>query len=239
MDNPTPTRELLHQITQMERALPDAVNSILDLHAIPINSGGGGHGGGNDGTPDPVGSIVHQAIQTRGILTPLDDLAVEWAVTRGEKPKGPASVYLASRLDWAEKQWPGYDVAEQTIRDVHARLAKITGWSAEVGDRHCPYCNRALTRQPDDDGLPDVWTCTRCDRAWLITAEHDGLLDTQRAMLAEQDAWVSKTEAAQILDITPHRIAVWVNRGKIKVKQGKINLKECSVILRKDTPAAA
>ena len=217
MENPTPpTRELLHQITQMERALPDAVTSILDLHAIPINSGGG-HGGGNDGTPDPVGSIVHQAIQTRGILTPLDELAVEWAVTKGEKPKGPASVYLASRLDWAEKQWPGYDVAE----------------------RHCPYCNRALTRQPDDDGLPDVWTCTRCDRAWLITAEHDGLLDTQRAMLAEQDAWVSKTEAAQILDITPHRIAVWANRGKIKVRGGKINLKECSALLRKDTPAAA
>lgn len=239
MENPTPDiRELLHQITQMERALPDAVASILDLHSVPIDGAAHG-GGGSDGTPDPVGSIVHQAIQTRGILTPLDDLAIEWAVTKGEKPKGSSSVYLASRIDWAKKQWPGYDVAEQTIRDVHARLAKITGWSAEVGDRHCPYCNRALTRQPDDDGLPDVWTCTRCDRAWLITTEHDGLLDTQRAMLAEQDTWVSKTEAAQILNITPHRIAVWVNRGKIKVKQGKINLKECSALLRKDTPAAA
>jgi hypothetical protein len=238
MENPTPDiRELLHQITQMERALPHAVASILDLHSVPIDGAAHG-GGGSDGTPDPVGSIVHQAIQTRGILTPLDDLAIEWAVTKGEKPKGSSSVYLASRIDWAKKQWPGYDVAEQTIRDVHARLAKITGWSAD-GDRHCPYCNRALTRQPDDDGLPDVWTCTSCDRAWLITTEHDGLLDTQRAMLAEQDTWVSKTQAAQILDITPHRIAVWVNRGKIDVRGGKINLKECSALLRKDTPAAA
>ncbi|MDO4888146.1 MAG: helix-turn-helix domain-containing protein [Actinomycetaceae bacterium] len=217
MNTPAQTRQKLHEIHHMTRHLPDAIATILGIHANPTTTT-------SHIQPDPIGTILTQAHTTTATLDPLDQLATEWATTKSEQICEPVALYLAARTDWAATHWPGWDTAQHTINTVHRRLAHITGYAPERSNRHCPYCHEPLTRTPDTHGLPDIWSCATCDRAWHITDTHDTLADTQRALLAQTNVHVSRDQAATILGINRSTLRTWIRRGHLTETSDGISL---------------
>ena len=81
-----------------------------------------------------------------------------------------------------------------------------------------------IQRWPTDHGNPDLWTCPTCHHAWIITDTHDGLADSERALLAEQHVLMRPSQAARLLGIDRRRIHDWTTRGRLTVEDGMVYL---------------
>ena len=189
------------------------------------------------------------------MTAPLVELCFEWARVRGHKltPADLASParWLHGQTGWASTTYAGWRDAQQTISEVHGKLGNVCGWGPDRSDRMCPHCmidqqlkklganHVHIQRWPSDDGNPDLWTCPNCARAWIITPEHDGLADSERALLAEQHVLMRQSEAARILGVDRRLIHKWIERGHLEVEGGKIYLDHAHHLTMRAQPIAA
>ena len=246
------TRLQLENILKMQACVPDVLASIMGISGIsydPVS------GSGTLAMEEPGIRAVSRSEGVEGITAPLVDICFEWARVRGHKLTdqdlaSPAR-WLYGQLGWASANFAGFKDGQQVISEVHGKLGNITGWGPDRSDRMCPHCmlDKALkklganhvriVRWPSDDGNPDLWTCPNCSRAWIITPEHDGLADSERALLAEQHVLMRQSEAARILGVDRRRIHKWIERGHLEVEGGKIYLDHAHHLTMRAQPIAA
>lgn len=231
------TRTLLENIAHQTQHLPDLTATIWGLSAIRYTPTTGS--GNTEASPTASAHQRVHGIET--LLDPLRELVYEWAGIRGELEPDPTrpgtmrprdtriaeqhpAIWLYTRLTWAENNHPGYAYSQQIISEVAARIANLTGYGPDKSRRHCPHCDTAIQRHPTDTGLPDLWTCPQCQRAWIITPTHDGLADTQREILSQQHILVTQAQAAHITGTTRQRIHNWIARGHLATHHGHVYL---------------
>ena len=70
-----------------------------------------------------------------------------------------------------------------------------------------------------------------------MTEHHDGLADSERALLAEQHVLMRPSQAARILGIDRRRIHDWTTRGRLTMNGGKVYIDETHT-LATQLPAA-
>ena len=251
MDTAT-TQLQLENILKMQACVPDVLASIMGISGMsydPVKAGG------SLAMDEPGIKAVSRTEGIEAITTPLTELCHEWARVRGHKLTSqdlasPAR-WLHGQLGWASINYPGWQNAQQLISEIHNRLGNICGWGPDRSDRQCPHCltNKQLKqldanhiriqRWPTDHGNPDLWTCPQCHRAWIITSDHDGLTDTERALLADQHILMRQSEAARILGIDRRLIHKWITRGHLTTKNSMVWLDQTHHLTRHAQPAAA
>ena len=251
MDTAT-TRLQLENILKMQACVPDVLASIMGISGMsydPVS------GSGTLAMEEPGIRAVSRSEEVEGITAPLVDICFEWARVRGHKLTdqdlaSPAR-WLYGQLGWASANFAGFKDGQRVISEVHGKLGNITGWGPDRSDRMCPHCMLDKTlkklganhvhiqRWPSDDGNPDLWSCPQCSRAWIITPEHDGLADSERALLAEQHVLVKQSEAARILNIDRRLIHKWIERGHLEAEYGKVWLDETHHLTMRAQPIAA
>ncbi len=231
------TTQQLAEIATRACLIPDVLSSIMGISGITYGPVSTSATLSLDG---PSERALSRAQGVQSILDPLVDLVHEWAGVRGEtvtRPMtGQPATWLHGQCAWAEKYYPGWRDAQQTISEVHGKLGNICGWGPDRSDRQCPHCltNKQLKqlganhvriqRWPTDHGNPDLWTCPTCHHAWIITDTHDGLADSERALLAEQHVLMRPSQAARLLGIDRRRIHDWTTRGRLTVEDGMVYL---------------
>lgn len=236
MDTAT-TQLQLENILKMQKCVPDVLASIMGISGMsyaPVS------GSGTLTMEEPGIRAVSRTQGVESMTAPLVELCFEWARVRGHKLTtqdlaSPAR-WLYGQLGWASANFAGFKDGQQVISEVHGKLGNITGWGPDRSDRMCPHCmldktlkklganHVRIVRWPSDDGNPDLWSCPQCARAWIITPEHDGLADSERALLAEQHVLMRQSEAARILGVDRRRIHDWTTRGRLDVHDGKVYL---------------
>lgn len=251
MDTAT-TRLQLENILKMQACVPDVLASIMGISGMsydPVSSSS------SPAMDEPGIKAVSRTDGIKSIIAPLTELCHEWARVRGHKltPADLASParWLHGQTGWASTTYAGWRDAQQTISEVHGKLGNIAGWGPDRSDRMCPHClidkqlkklganHVRIQRWPTDDGNPDLWTCPNCSRAWIITPGHDGLADSERALLAEQHVLVKQSEAARILNIDRRLIHKWIERGHLEAEHGKVWLDETYHLTMRAQPVAA
>ena len=239
------TTQQLAEIATRARLIPDVLSSIMGISGItyaPVSTSA------TLSLDGPSERALSRAQGVQSILDPLVDLVHEWAGVRGEtvtRPMtGQPATWLRGRAAWAEKHYPGWRDAQQTISEVHGKLGNICGWGPDRSDRQCPHCltNKQLKqlganhvriqRWPTDHGNPDLWTCPTCHHAWIITDTHDGLADSEREVLSTQHILVTQSTAARILGINRKTIHSWIRRGHLTTHNNKVYLDEASTLAR-------
>ena len=251
MDTAT-TQLQLENILKMQTCVPDVLASIMGISGMsydPVS------GSGTLAMEEPGIRAVSRTEGVESMTAPLVDLCHEWARVRGHKLTdqdlaSPAR-WLHGQLGWAAANYAGFKDGQQVISEVHGKLGNVTGWGPDRSDRMCPHCmidqqlkkiganHVRIQRWPSDDGNPDLWTCPNCSRAWIITPDHDGLADSERALLAEQHVLMRQSEAARILGIDRRRIHKWIERGHLEVEGGKIYLDHAHHLTMRAQPIAA
>ena len=251
MDTAT-TKLQLENILKMQACVPDVLASIMGISGIsydPVS------GSGTLAMEEPGIRAVSRSEGVEGITAPLVELCFEWARVRGHKLTtqdlaSPAR-WLYGQLGWASANFAGFKDGQQVISEVHGKLGNVCGWGPDRSDRMCPHCmldkelkklganHVHIQRWPSDDGNPDLWTCPNCSRAWIITPEHDGLADSERALLAEQHVLMRQSEAARILGVDRRRIHKWIERGHLEAEYGKVWLGETYHLTMRAQPVAA
>ena len=246
------TRLQLENILKMQACIPDVLASIMGISGMsydPVS------GSGTLAMEEPGIRAVSRTQGVESMTAPLVELCFEWARVRGHKLTAqdlasPAR-WLYGQLGWASANFAGFKDGQQVISEVHGKLGNITGWGPDRSDRMCPHCmldktlkklganHVRIVRWPSDDGNPDLWTCPQCHRAWIITPEHDGLADSERALLAEQHVLMRQSEAARILGVDRRRIHKWIERGHLEVEGGKIYLDHAHHLTMRAQPIAA
>lgn len=252
MDTAT-TQLQLENILKMQACVPDVLASIMGINGMaydPVS------GSGSLAMDDPGLRAVSRTHGINNITAPLTELMAEWARVRGHRltPADLASParWLYGQTGWASANYSGWRDAQQVISEVHNKLGNVTGWGPDRSDRMCPHCmlNDALrklganhvriVRWPTDAGNPDLWTCPQCSRAWIITADHDGLADSERALLAEQHILVPPSTAARILNIDRRRIHDWTHRDhRLATENGMVYLDDTRTLAARTQPCAA
>lgn len=215
-------REYLYNIHKMTVNLPDTVATILGLHAAPIRSRK------TKGMQDTMADILSQADAASRILDPLDDLAAQWQPFTHEPRIDNPTLFLARHATWAQNNWPAWDDAYNIIKQTFDKLAHLTGYGKETSEHQCPTCRTYLTRTPSNEGYPDAWTCDQCSKAWIVTDGYNMLALSQQNLLIEQDAHVTRSQAATILNINQSTIRSWIKRGKLTETNGKISLNQAN-----------
>ena len=251
MDTAT-TQLQLENILKMQACIPDVLASIMGISGMsydPVS------GSGTLAMEEPGIRAVSRIEGVESMIVPLVDVCFEWARVRGHKLTAqdiasPAR-WIHGQLGWASANYAGFRDGQQAISEVHGKLGNITGWGPDRSDRMCPHCmldpqlkqlganHVHIQRWPSDDGNPDLWTCPNCARAWIITPEHDGLADSERALLAEQHVLMRQSEAARILGIDRRLIHKWIERGHLEVEGGKIYLDHAHHLTMRAQPIAA
>ena len=251
MDTAT-TRLQLENILKMQACVPDVLASIMGISGMsydPVS------GSGTLAMEEPGIRAVSRSEGVEGITAPLVDICFEWARVRGHKLTdqdlaSPAR-WLHGQLGWAAANYAGFKDGQQAISEVHGKLGNITGWGPDRSDRMCPHCmldpqlkklganHVHIQRWPSDDGNPDLWTCPNCSRAWIITENHDGLADSERALLAEQHVLMRQSEAARIIGVTRACVHNWIDRGYLTAKDGMIWLDEAHHLTMRASARAA
>ena len=251
MDTAT-TRLQLENILKMQACVPDVLASIMGISGMsydPVS------GSGSLAMEEPGIRAVSRTQGVESMTAPLVELCFEWARVRGHKLTtqdlaSPAR-WLYGQLGWASANYAGFRDGQQVISEVHNKLGNITGWGPDRSDRMCPHCmldkelkklganHVHIQRWPSDDGNPDLWTCPNCSRAWIITEHHDGLADSERALLAEQHVLMRQSEAARILGVDRRLIHKWIERGHLEVEGGKIYLDHAHHLTMRAQPIAA
>ena len=246
------TRLQLENILKMQACVPDVLASIMGISGMsydPVS------GSGTLAMEEPGIRAVSRTQGVESMTAPLVELCFEWARVRGHKLTtqdlaSPAR-WLYGQLGWASANFAGFKDGQRVISEVHGKLGNITGWGPDRSDRMCPHCmldktlkklganHVRIVRWPSDDGNPDLWTCPNCSRAWIITEHHDGLADSERALLAEQHVLMRQSEAARILGIDRRRIHKWIERGHLEVEGGKIYLDHAHHLTMRAQPIAA
>ena len=251
MDTAT-TQLQLENILKMQACVPDVLASIMGISGMsydPVS------GSGTLAMEEPGIRAVSRSEGLNNMAEPLLELMSEWAGVQGYEPtkqdKDNPARWLYGQLGWASANFAGFKDGQQVISEVHGKLGNITGWGPDRSDRMCPHCmlDKALkklganhvriVRWPSDDGNPDLWTCPNCSRAWIITPEHDGLADSERALLAEQHVLMRQSEAARILGVDRRLIHKWIERGHLEVEGGKIYLDHAHHLTMRAQPIAA
>ncbi|MFT0849049.1 hypothetical protein VR010_15030 [Actinomycetaceae bacterium L2_0104] len=219
------TSQQLAEITERARLIPDVLSTIMGISGITYDPVSASASLSLDG---PSERAVTRAEGVNGVLEPLVDLVHEWAGVRGEtvtrSMTGQPATWLRGRAAWAEKNYPGWRDAQQIISTVHHKIACMTGYGPDRSDRKCPHCNTHIERHPTNSGLPDLWTCPTCHRAWIITPTHDGLADTQREILSQQHILVTQAQAAHITGCSRQAIHNWITRGHLTTHNGHVYL---------------
>ncbi len=246
------TRLQLENILKMQACVPDVLASIMGISGMsydPVS------GSGTLAMEEPGIRAVSRSEGVEAMTAPLVELCHEWARVRGHKLtaqdlSSPAR-WLYGQLGWAAANYAGFKDGQQVISEVHGKLGNVTGWGPDRSDRMCPHCmidpqlkklganHVRIVRWPTDQGNPDLWTCPNCSRAWIITENHDGLADSERALLAEQHVLVKQSEAARILGVDRRRIHKWIERGHLEVEGGKIYLDHAHHLTMRAQPIAA
>ena len=246
------TRLQLENILKMQACVPDVLASIMGISGMsydPVS------GSGTLAMEEPGIRAVSRTQGVESMTAPLVELCFEWARVRGHKLTtqdlaSPAR-WLYGQLGWASANYAGFRDGQQVISEVHNKLGNITGWGPDRSDRMCPHCmldkelkklganHVHIQRWPSDDGNPDLWTCPNCSRAWIITEHHDGLADSERALLAEQHVLMRQSEAARILGVDRRLIHKWIERGHLEVEGGKIYLDHAHHLTMRAQPIAA
>ena len=251
MDTAT-TRLQLENILKMQACVPDVLASIMGISGMsydPVS------GSGSLALDEPGIRAVSRTEGVESMTAPLAELCHEWARVRGHRltPADLASParWLHGQLGWASANYAGWRDAQTVISEVHNKLGNVTGWGPDRSDRMCPHCmldktlkklgtnHVRILRWPTDDGNPDLWTCPNCSRAWIITEEHDGLADSERALLAEQHVLMRPSQAARILGIDRRRIHDWTTRGHLTTEDGKVWLDQVHALHMRAQPRAA
>lgn len=251
MDTAT-TRLQLENILKMQACVPDVLASIMGISGVsydPVS------GSGTLAMEEPGIRAVSRSEGVEGITAPLVDICFEWARVRGHKLTdqdlaSPAR-WLHGQLGWAAADYAGFKDGQQVISEVHGKLGNVCGWGPDRSDRMCPHCmidkelknlganHVRIVRWPTDQGNPDLWSCPQCNRAWIITEHHDGLADSERALLAEQHVLVKQSEAAHIIGVTRACINNWIARGHLTINDGKVWLDETHALLTRAPARAA
>ena len=250
--NTATTRLQLENILKMQACVPDVLASIMGISGMsydPVS------GSGTLAMEEPGIRAVSRSEGVESMIAPLVDVCFEWARVRGHKLTAqdlasPAR-WLYGQLGWASANFAGFKDGQQVISEVHGKLGNITGWGPDRSDRMCPHCmldktlkklganHVRIQRWPTDQGNPDLWSCPQCNRAWIITEHHDGLADSERALLAEQHVLMRQSEAARILGVDRRRIHKWIERGHLEVEGGKIYLDHAHHLTMRAQPIAA
>ena len=251
MDTAT-TQLQLENILKMQACVPDVLASIMGISGMsydPVS------GSGTLAMEEPGIRAVSRSEGVESMIAPLVDVCFEWARVRGHKLTAqdlasPAR-WIHGQLGWASANYAGFRDGQQVISEVHNKLGNVTGWGPDRSDRMCPHCmldkelkklganHVRIMRWPTDDGNPDLWSCPQCSRAWIITEHHDGLADSERALLAEQHVLMRQSEAARILGVDRRRIHKWIERGHLEVEGGKIYLDHAHHLTMRAQPIAA
>ncbi len=251
MDTAT-TQLQLENILKMQACVPDVLASIMGISGMSYDPVSG------SGTLAMEELGIRAVSRTQGVesmTAPLVELCFEWARVRGHKLTtqdlaSPAR-WLHGQLGWAAANFAGFKDGQQVISEVHGKLGNVTGWGPDRSDRMCPHCmidpqlkklganHVRIVRWPTDQGNPDLWTCPNCSRAWIITENHDGLADSERALLAEQHVLMRQSEAARILGVDRRLIHKWIERGHLEVEGGKIYLDHAHHLTMRAQPIAA
>ena len=246
------TRLQLENILKMQACVPDVLASIMGISGMsydPVS------GSGTLAMEEPGIRAVSRSEGVESMIAPLVDVCFEWARVRGHKLTAqdlasPAR-WLYGQLGWASANYAGFKDGQQVISEVHGKLGNVTGWGPDRSDRMCPHCmidqqlknlganHVRIVRWPTDQGNPDLWSCPQCNRAWIITEHHDGLADSERALLAEQHVLMRQSEAARILGVDRRRIHKWIERGHLEVEGGKIYLDHAHHLTMRAQPIAA
>ena len=234
------TSQQLAEIATRARLIPDVLSSIMGISGIAYGPVSTSATLSLDG---PSERALSRAQGVQSILDPLIDLVHEWAGVRGEtvtrSMTGQPATWLHGQCAWAEKHYPGWRDAQHIISTVHHKIACMTGYGPDRSERRCPHDATHIERWPTSHGNPDLWTCPNCSRAWIITPEHDGLADSERALLAEQHVLMRQSEAARILGVDRRLIHKWIERGHLEVEGGKIYLDHAHHLTMRAQPLAA
>lgn len=219
------TSQQLAEITERACLIPDILSSIVGISGFSYGPVSTSATFSFDG---PSERAFSRAEGVNGLLEPLVDLVYEWAGVRSETVTRSMIVqpatWLLGRCAWAQKHYPGWRDAQQVVSSVHHKIACVTGYGPDRSDRRCPHDHTHIERWPTSHGNPDLWTCPTCHHAWIISDLHDGLVNSERAVLSQQHVLVTQATAARITGTTRQRIHNWVARGHLTSHNGRVYL---------------
>ena len=202
--------ELLHELARMHADLLTAY-SEPHLHAATYTHSSGG-------TRDPYENhvLVNRKIdrQWNRIVTIAAELT--W---RGRALDGDPARFIASRLDWAAKNYPYLNDLATTITEIHATYQQLLREDPQPTTYLCPMCGQTQLRYRERDR---IYLCPAddCEGAWTLPQLQ--ALRHYRILSAGQ--WIAVQEAARRYNLKPATILQWIHRHKLERNtHGEIN----------------
>ncbi|NMW65998.1 hypothetical protein HHJ78_10930 [Mobiluncus mulieris] len=148
--------------------------------------------------------IAHEEIAKdwQTILNTAHDLS--W---RGYDPDGTPGAYIATRLDWAQNNYPGIDDALQNIRHVYHKWVHATKRTAPRNGETCPSC-----RQPMTTPTPGHLYCPK--HGDMTRQEYDTAI---HAKLLEHGQFLTIQQTRQHYGLTWRQLETAISDGRLQI----------------------
>lgn len=137
----------------------------------------------------------------------------EWRDAPDEpKPDGDMLTWLINNVDWAHKNYPGFDEFQQELRQVLSLVEKSCGYGPEPAGVSCPTCGAQLHHQVTFHGVAADYDCPDCGA--VFTPEQYANAATLAIKHAKPNTLIRVREAA-LLGVPEQTVYSWIRRGTI------------------------
>ncbi|MCI7551887.1 MAG: hypothetical protein MSS97_06145 [Arcanobacterium sp.] len=181
------------------------------LHAATYTHSSGG-------TRNPYENHVLLNTKIQRQWNRIETIAAE-LTWRGRALDGDPAKFIASRLQWAEKNYPYMQDLETLITEIHTTYQQLLREDPQPTTYLCPLCGRAQLRYRERDR---IYLCPNetCEGAWTLPQLQ--ALRHYRILSAGQ--WIAVQEAARRYNLKPATIRQWIHRHKLERNtRGEIN----------------
>lgn len=216
--------------------LAETLNETATLHQLCLNLYSEpaitSHTNRTGTTSSPHSTMQEQWVNTREHMTNqwerIETTAAELS-WRGIKLDGDPARFIATRLPWAQTNYPYMPKLAETITEIHAYFQNLARENDQTSSHLCPACGQTQLKYRDQD---QQFYCTECDGTW----DTQTLTIFRTYRIVNSGEWITIKEAAHRYRLTTERIRQWIHRGKIhRDTQKRVNSIEIENLLKCDT----
>lgn len=187
----------------MLTALPVLKTEMLDRLTPTISTTSGNIPSGN-----LAGSRQENLLIQKDAIRQQWEIVETWAAElswRSQTLDGDPALYIATRLDWAEKNLPTLDNLKTDITIIYQTWSRQVKATAPKTGTICPRCGRPLTAP-----IPETTYCPRCGERSLQQTENE-----RHYRINQAGQWLTFRQIRTLYGISWKQLHQAIRHGKL------------------------